>query len=480
MSQETNSYPLNSQQEQEFSNFQALLTSWAGAYPFFMISYVAVRTARGPRLIFGRILLLPSRNGINATQFKFETEHIIAARLVSDMTVADTGHCLEKAKTGKIPAFDGAMTIELERDGNLSVYFDPITSRFLSMPEGKRSPCLVLHGISRWTLLSSSLGSRPLDQLNWELKTADMPFDNLDELLTCCNLPTMMQTGELTMFEVVASSPTWIGNESTIMNGEARIECHVASALDTGKIRVGYIVIQKDSLKRTSVDGSIFQWQQENDLKIGTCRIPVGDAPSLQAFLSYKGVCLHQRWVKDPQKYLNPRQAVHQVFDKNMGFLESVLLNSETNKAKEFEDAVSTLFHVLGFSVVNYGRIPKFQEGPDIIAISPAGHIGVIECTVGPLNEKKIDYLFRRTKLIKEKLISAGYGDLQIQPAIATPCLRDKVGANLKAAGEHSIAVICSEEIKKLLTQANLPPNAEGIFEGLERMVPGVNEQPSF
>jgi len=278
----------------------------------------------------------------------------------------------------------------------------------------------------------------------------------------------------------VASSPAWIGNESTIINGEARIECYVASALNTGKIRVGYTVVQKDSPERRSVDGSTFQWHQENKLKIGTCRIPVGDAPSLQAFLSYDRFCLHQRWVKDPQKYLNPRQAVHQVFDKDMRFLESALLNSESRNAKEFEDAVSTLFYLLGFLVVNYGRITKLREGPDIIAISPAGNIEVIECTVGPPNEKKYEYLNRRTMLIKEKLISAGYGDLQIQPAIATPWLRDKVGANLTAAGERSIAVICGEEITKLLAQVNLPPNPEKIFQGLEEMVPGVNEQPSF
>ena len=491
MSQETGSYPLNSQQEQEFSNFQALLTSWAGAYPFSMISYVAVRTARGPRLRFGRILLQPSRSEPNAAKLEVRTKHIVAERFMSDMTAADIVQCLEKAKTGIIPAVDGAVSIGLERDGYFSVRFDPFSSRFLPLPEGRRSPCLQLHGISIWTLLSNSFGSRPFEQLDWELKAADKPFENLDGLLAHFDLPTLSQIGDSTMFEIVASPPGWIGNGSTIENGKATIECFLAAALDKEKIKLGYESFPKDSGERSSINGSMLEWRREGDIEIGTYRTQVGETPELQMFLSYEEFCLHQLRVCDPQKHLTSRYAIHQVFDKDMIFLEDMLTNPKSfsrpksNKAKEFakafEGAVSTLYYLLGFFVANYGRIPKLQQGPDIIVISPTGNIGVIECTVGLLNENdKIDKLVQRTAIIKEKLISAGYGDLQVQPAIVTWLSRDEVAANLKIAGEHGIAVICNEEIKKLLSQVCLPPNPENIFQGLEGMVPGVNEQPSL
>jgi hypothetical protein len=493
MFQETRPYSLSAQQEQEFSNFQTLLTSWAGAFRYSLISYVAVRTAKGPRLIFGRVLLLPHRGGGNAAQFKFETKHIIAASFMSDVTMADIAQCLEKAKNSIIPAIDDPMTIELERGGSFFVYFDEIGSRFFPIAEGKRSPCLQMQGISIWALISNSLGSRPLERLDRELKAADKPFDNLDELLTHCGLPTHSQIGQ-TLFEIVASAPGWIGNGSTIKDGEASIECFVAAGLDIKKVKLGYGSLQKDSEERTSINGSALEWRHEGDVKIGTFRTHVGERPELQLFLSYGEFYLHQMRIWDPQKYLNPRYAIHQVFDKDLIRLEDILTNPENRKsfsspksnkakefAKEFEGAVSNLFYLLGFYIANYGRIPELQEGPDIIVISPAEDIGIIECTIGLLNKKnKLDKLVRRTTLIKEKLASAGYSHLEVQPAIATRLSRDEVAANLKIAEEHSIAVICKEEIRELLDRVKLPPESERIFEYIKGLVPSLNKDRAF
>jgi len=130
---------------------------------------------------------------------------------------------------------------------------------------------------------------------------------------------------------------------------------------------------------------------------------------------------------------------------------------------------------------MNYGRIPKLQKGPDIIAVTPAGNIGVIECTVGLLDENdKLAKVVQRTKLIKEKLTAAGYGHLQIQSAIITPLSRDEVAANLDTAGKHNIAVICKEDIEGLLTQVGLPPNPEKQFQDAKGLVPGANQGSLF
>ncbi len=472
--EEANSYPLNDQQEQEFSSFENLLTLWKDAYKCAVISYVGVKTAQGPRLLFGRIMLEPSRMGITDTKFKFETEHVIAARSVANATWSDVASFLARAKTGRIPSIDSTAILECDRGRNLSVYFAPIHHPLIT--EGPRLPCLLIRGISKHDLLIQATDSR---QLDWELKASDIPFDNLDELLIQCGLPTLTQMGDSTVLEVVARSPAWISDKSTIMGGEVRIECHVANALDIGKIRVGYKVFQKDSVvvDRASVSGSTLEWQQENDFKIGICRVSVGDAPLLQAFLSYAGVSLHQWWVRDPQKDLNPRYAVHQVFDEDMKLLKMMLLKPESDKSDAFEGAVSTLCNLLGFSVVSYGRMPKLQEGPDIIAVTPAGKIVVIECTLGLPNKKdKLAKLVQRTTLVKEKLTAAGYGDLQIQAAIVTPLSRNEVVADLEDASKHNIAVICKEDIERLLSRVDLPPNPENLFQELRRMVQRTNQ----
>jgi hypothetical protein len=205
----------------------------------------------------------------------------------------------------------------------------------------------------------------------------------------------------------------------------------------------------------------------------------VGKAAVLQAFLSYERISLHHWWVTDPKKHLNPRYAIHQVFDQDLELLRRMLLTPETDKQYAFEGAVSTLLSLLGFSVANYGRIPKLQKGPDIIVLTPLGHVGIIECTVGLLNENdKLAKLVQRTKLIKAKLADAGYGYLQLQSAIMTPLSRDEVAVDLATAGEHGIAVICKEDIEGMLRQVVLPPNADRLFQEAKRLIP--SSEPSL
>lgn len=463
-------------QEQSFSNFEALVSLWVGAYQCSAISYVGLKTAQGPRLLFGRILLEPTRSGVSDTAFRFETEHLIAARFIASATPTGIKTILEKAKGGEIQSIDGTSSLLLQVDGGISTYFSPIHHPFVS--EGPRLPTLRVSGTSRHNLTVSVADQRALD---WELKAAEAPFDNLDELLSQCNLPAQMQMGDSTTLEIVAKSPVTISDASAITGSDAVIECRLATALDVGKLRLGYKILHKESIERKSVSGSALDWRQDGDIKIGTYRMSVGSASLLQTFVSYAGISHHQWWVTDPQKRLNPRLAIHQVFDEDLELLRRMLLKPETDKPYVFENAVSTLLNLLGFAVSNYGRIPKLQKGPDIITISPTGHVGVIECTVGLLDENdKLAKLVQRAKLIRDKLNGTGYGFLQLQAVIVTPLSRDEVTANLETAGKHEIAVVCKEDIEEMLKQVNLPSNADRLFEDAKRLVPNAAQGSLF
>lgn len=463
---------MNSHQEQCFSDFDALISPWASAYQCAVISYVGVKTAQGRRLLFGRVLLEPTRNLISDTAFTFETEHFVAARFVSDVTPSAVKAIIEKAKSGEIPTMDGTTGLSIQTQGNLSTYFSPIYHPFIS--EGPRLPSLQVTGISKHNLIASIADSRVLD---WELKAAETPFENLDELLSRCSLPTEVQMGTSTTLEIVAKSPATVAGTSIITGRHVRIECQLAGALDIAKLRLGYKIFQNDFVDRNSVGGSALNWRQEGEIKIGTYQMEIGSATLLQAFVSYAGVSQHQGWITDPQKRLNPRYAIHQVFDEDMELLKRMLLKPDTDKPYVFENAVSTLLDLLGFSVSNYGRIPKLQRGPDIIAISPAGHVGVVECTVGLLDENdKMAKVVQRAKLIRDKLNGSGYGFLRLQAVIVTPLSREEVTANLETAAKHDIAVVCKEDIEEMLNQTNLPPNADRLFEDAKRLIPNSGQ----
>jgi len=263
---------------------------------------------------------------------------------------------------------------------------------------------------------------------------------------------------------------------SRISSGEALVECRAAKLLVNEKCKIGYRIFRKDeTVDRGSANGVTFEWREEDDIKIGSYRVPVGDANLMQAFLSYDGVSLHRWWVTDPQKYLNPRNAIHQVFDKDFELLKKVLLKPDSDNASLFEQAISVLLSVLGYSVINYGRIPKLQKGPDIIAVTPIGHVGVVECTVGLLDhDDKLGKLVQRTELIRQRLAETGYGFVRFQPVIVTALSRKEVASDLETAGKYGIAVVCREDIQTLLNQVGLPPNADQHFENTERLIPSA------
>jgi len=458
--------------EQAFAGFEALLSLWKDAYPCAIISFVGLKTSEGPRLLFGRVVFEPSRFGINETEFKFKTEHVIAERSVVNASWPSIQALLAKVKSGGISGINKTEILELERDMPHSVYFDPIQHPLIT--EGPRLPTLRISASQKHNLFVKTANSHHLD---WELKAADMPFDTLDELLIHCDLPVLSQMGDMTTLELVAKAPALIGAGSTIMRGKARIECRIAAALSTRNIRIGYKIFHEGSVVRANIEGSKIKWRRENDVKIGVCRVAVGAASLIQAFLSYKGVALHQRWIADPRRHLNPRHVIHQVFDKDLELLRKILSEPESGKDYAFEGAVSMLFNLLGFSIVNYGRIPKLQRGPDIIAVTPLGNINVIECTLGLLDENdKLAKLVQRTTLINEKLTLAGFARLQVQPIIITPLPRQEITVNLEDAGKHNIAVMCKENIEGFLAQVSLPPKADKLFNEIKMLVPDVND----
>lgn len=264
---------------------------------------------QGSRLLFGRVLLQPSQTEISREFFAFETEHVSAASFVAGATPADIASFLDKARSGEIICTDGTKSLALARERNFSTHFAPIHHPFMS--GGPRLPSLLIRGISRHDLLATTANFREVD---WELKTAHVPFDGFDDLLGRCDLPTLTLMGDFTTLEIVASSPGMIVQESAITGGEAKIQCRIAAALSIERIRIGYKIFHDEGVDRASLDGAAFDWRQENDMKIGGCSVQVGDALFVQAFLSYEDIYLHEWWVTDREKRLNPRYAIHQVF----------------------------------------------------------------------------------------------------------------------------------------------------------------------
>lgn len=451
--------------------FLEIVSKWNAAYVCAVQSYVGLKSPQGERfLLYGRTVFEWSQSGVDQSHFSFETDHIFAGRFVRALKSGDVSALIEKAKIGHMMD-DFAALCPKESPEKFSPY---LTSNF--------HPLVSNLSISGETNHTVEIKAAFPQHVGWEMKSADVPFDSLDELVVHCGLPAWDKMRSETRLELVATAPGRINGRSIITDGVGIIECRVAKPLDIFKLKVGVRVFGKNhEIIRKSVKGNEFEWCEEGDSKVGKCKVSVGDAPVLEAYLSYDGIPIDQSSISDPNKHLNPRHAIHQLFDPKNVRLPQMLLDPEKDKSQVFEGAVSTLLTLLGFSTSNYGRFPKLQEGPDIIAITPGGHVAVVECTVGLLNQNdKIAKLVQRTHAIGEKLANAGHSDKKIQSVIVTLLTRDEVAANIKDAQAHGIAVICRENLEDALKQIELPLDADRFFEGLKKLIPPPNKEASI
>lgn len=447
----------------DFDNFNAFVSRWTEAYVSAAYSYIGFKTDEGSHLFCGRVFFDTVRPATNGQPFKYEAEHIVAGRFIKIAGANTISVAVTDAKAGKVDGIDNA-TLSLVADNNrLSEYLSPFYHPFISS--------LRISGMSKFNLINKLDLPRDLD---WQLKSADVPFDTMDDLLKHCGLPSLAQIGDSTILEIVAASPGIIDARSTISNGEAIIECQFSKALDMNKLRLGYRIFNEDqSISRSSITGSTLKMSEGDDLVVGTHRINVKDASLLQAYLSYDRIPLDQKSIVDPKKHSDPHHAAYQALDPDFETIKEILLKPDKNRSDTFESAVSILFTLLGFSSVNYGRIPKLQDGADIIAVTPSGRVAIVECTIGLPNQKdKMAKLAQRTTLIRKNVIEAGFSASEIQPVIVTPLARNEVAVDIPMARDHSIALVCKEDIEDLLNKVALPPKADEAFQEIKELVP--------
>jgi hypothetical protein len=452
----------------DLETFNRLIASWKEAYRFADSASVTIKLGSESTLLIGRIILHTARPEFHQT-LRLDTTHISARRSLIPLQEEAVNRLITSAG-------EGTMVIDRERfslrqEGrNLDTALFPIYHP--EVTGGTRIPALRIFGIRKKAILQSAY-SKGVEHLDWELKAADQPFDTFDELLSSLGLPTLIKIADMTTLEVIAGSPGLIHESSRIKQGNATVICRLANGLDPTQLKLGFKVQRAGKIDRLTKSGNSFEWTRKEEYQEGSIRIDVGDAPVLQAFLSFENTSLHQWWVLDPDKRFNARHAIYEVFDHELGVLKTFINGQGRDSARDFEKGISFLANLLGFAMVPLSVVPQLADAPDLIVSSPSGHAAIIECTIRNLNENnKLSKLVQRTAQLRERLRSAGLGHLKTQPVIVSLLTRAELQADLPEAGKNGIAVISKEDLQSLLSQATLFPNAEELFSRLSDNIP--------
>lgn len=200
-----------------------------------------------------------------------------------------------------------------------------------------------------------------------EMRAADIPYANLNDLLLDLGLPSHGYG-----FEVEATQPIAIGTNSIIDGEEAKFEVIASKNLTLEAISLGAIVHGHNGIfKRLQIKGTEFTWSVSNDnpdVLLGKFTLDVPKASVVQCFANYEKTCFQSRWIGDPKLGKNHLRNIYEIFDPELKKAVQLLTQGgRQGNSDGQESAVCWLLWFLGFAPLHTGNL---NEAPDIVAVS--------------------------------------------------------------------------------------------------------------
>jgi hypothetical protein len=442
------------------TDFFSGIAPWEVAYKFPGLSYFAVKHEDVFVLTQARLFLRSAPSTIPATHF--QSGNIRAGYYPLTVLGGTPLEVVERILSGKLPTPHGELKFSPEQNGNYSTYYSPLHHEGLQ--NGRRLDLLMLTGAQHREYIRQP-------QLDWELKAAPTPYDNLNELLFEFGLGA--NQGDMTKVEVIASNVAEVDLSMRIQGATAKIGLLLANGLSREKSRLGYRVFHQGRVvTRASIDGTMMHWEPQENILRGSAEIDVPEGAVLGCTATYDGYAQHQGWITDPSTVQNPYRAVYEAFDNQVTILRDFLENSQGKgrDARDLEAGVAWLLWMLGFGVAHLGGTAKTQDAPDLIATTPRGNFAVIECTTGLLKaENKLARLIERSELLRRRLDASGNRHLHVLPVIVTSKNREEIKADLEQAERLGVVVVTKESLQETLNRTLVLPDSEKIYAEAEQ-----------
>jgi hypothetical protein len=421
-------------------------------------------------LLSARILLAPGISSAK-TVAPLNSPVFWAKSEVLPLSAEDLDQLLSEAAAGRISL--GGLECMLALDPSFPphvLYLPGYPPSFGGDQSAPRLPTLMVTGGNRHAAVDKVVKPAELD---WILRALDPPFADLADLHGYYSLPPPSQSGDASLIEVVARPPVELDARSMVQEQRAHIRVLAVKGANLKDVSVGFRGVGgSGGVIRGMVAPDRFSWHETDKLFEGEAIVEIGDIPTVQCFLSYGGSGIHQWWIVDPERLLNPRHAIHSAFDPDLAVLKRLLFESRKSDSRSFEDGVAMLLGMLGFSATQHGRSQKLSDAPDIIAITPAGNVVVVECTIGlPDQDDQVAKALQRAEALRRALARAGWSGVQVLPVVVSALPHAEIKGQKEDAENKGVAVACLDDIEKALTQMRVPVDAERLFRGtVERL----------
>jgi hypothetical protein len=459
--------PDNKYLDEFFKAIEASLPGYSHGY----FSYLALKDGEEFVLSQGQLMLntmpalIPPRH--------FRSENIRAGFIrIADLGL-DAKSMTKKLLSGALPTPHGDLKFRPGHDGHHSIYFSSFHSD--GVPQQSRQMFLYIRGDRRPQLL--------MPKLDWELRSAKMPFDGLLDL--CRDMTLSLENGDRSEVTVIAPNVAVISDESVLEQTQAKLVIRLAHGLNQSNASIGIRIVEKQNVtKRYTIEGTRISWKGNDGFQRGEVTEAIPSGAVLLCIACYAGEAQHYWWVSDPKAAPNPFRVIHNAFDPNLNVLRDLTQKSNFRggNARDLEIAVEWLLWLLGYSPTHIGGPSRMSEAPDLIATTPQGNILVVECTTGILKEdNKLAHVVERTEIVRKSLAMSGNQHLKVLPVIATTKTREEVRADLAQAQNLGVLVLTKEDLVNLTERTITFPDANNSFveaeESLRRLTSEVEGQ---
>lgn len=320
----------------------------------------------------------------------------------------------------------------------------------------------------------SNLLSGKYDELDWNLKSLDIPYSGLEDLAkNFIMIKGSFDGSNSSYVEVLAPANLRFTDSCQIKEDILKIELESVGRSQIQDAKLGMIrYSQNGHTDRSSVKLHQNEWYRIEDRLNLTKEIEVRECLLVDVFLSIQEETVDLHKFYSPVLFAkNPRILAHNYLDDGLEIFKEYIGGGEgKGKSKNFVIGISWLLNFCGFLTAIYDLTPQTQEGIDIIAFSPIDNdLIAAECTLSlPDTKDKMSKLVNRTKELSKRV-----QNFKILPAIFTPLERENIPrSEIIKARDDRIALISIEEILNILRMAEEHREVSEILRYIETLIP--------
>ena len=398
------------------------------AYADPSFTYLAIRGTGGWELIKGRVAFNTGPSNLPLTHF--ESKNVRAGHYLFAELKTTPRDFLHNITNGPVKMPFGNLTFPMNQHGYHDASYQPFHEQGLLAQ-------------NRLEVLSITGANNPVIghaiHYDWEVRASDTPYDGLQELMTEYNLGPLENYITL---EFVAYNVAAFDFSSSVDGTTAHMVVRLAVKADTDQFKLGYRVSSQGKIQsRGMLPGDAFRWTDRGGYKEGTSDLEVPNAAVIHCIANYAGIAEHHGWMLDPNVVQNPQRAVYETFDRKLEFALEVLgREPKGSRARDLETVCGWIFWMLGFSVANLGGTDRTQEAADLLVTTPAGHMAIVEVTMGLLKaENKLANLHDRAQAVRKSLDNSNNKHIRLLPIIITTKTREEIQPDLEQAEKWGI-----------------------------------------